>query len=491
MKTTHTITTALVATLAAATACTEGPTGARNAGTRPDIWPDYVGVTIPRSIAPLNFALKSDDATLIEATASAPDGFSIKALGEEANFDLDEWRDLLNHCPGGDSIMVRVVGKHADGWRAYDPFGICVSGDSLAANHLTYRRIRPGYEIWSHIGIYQRDLTSFGETPIIENTEVPNTCMNCHSARQCSADEYLFHVRGKDGGTLLVRNGKMEALNTATPQTIGSVTYPAWHPDGRYIAFSANTTRQSFHQATDKRLEVFDVASDIVMYDTETHNLILTPLLNKTDSCWETFPCFGADGKELYFCAAAPKRMPVEVRDMKYSIKKIAFDAANGQWGDTIVDVFGIDSLTTTLPRISPDGRHLMFTTCNYGTFPIWHKEADLWILDLQTGKAHPLAGLNSDDTESFHNWSPDSRWVVFSSRRDDGLFTRLYIAHISPDGRASKPFLLPQESPKEYYGRMMDSYNVPDFSVAEVKLDAKRAANMMMSEERTQVKGE
>lgn len=110
-----------------------------------------------------------------------------------------------------------------------------------------------------------------------------------------------------------------------------------------------------------------------------------------------------------------------------------------------------------------------MFTTCDYGTFPIWHSEADLWMMDMNTGEARPVDELNSGEAESFHNWA-DSRWVVFSSRRGDGLFTRLYIAHISPDGKASKPFLLPQIDPKRYYREMMYSYNVPDFSTGKVE---------------------
>lgn len=476
------------ALIALLTACAERPHDARQVGTRPDIWPDYAGVTIPKGIAPLCFAMADDEATAMEAKVTAPDGTTATANGREANFDIDEWRKVLAHCAGGDSISVSVAAKYADGWRAFEPFAICVSGDTLASQGLTYRLIRPGYEVYSKMGLYWRDLASFREEAIIENTEVPNSCVNCHTQRRGAEADFLFHVRGKDGGTLLSRGGRVEILNTPTSKTIGALTYPAWHPGGRVIAFSANTTRQSFHQGSDKRLEVFDVASDIVAYDSETNNLIITPLLNQTDSCWETFPCFSADGRGLYYCAARPAAMPSEVRGVRYGLMKIGFDAERMAWGERVDTVLSLDSLSISLPRTSPDGRFLMFTACDYGTFPIWHKEADLWLLDIATGRARPLSEVNSGEAESFHEWSTDSRWVVFASRRGDGLFTRLYMAHVGEDGRATKPFLLPQRDPKEYYRELMMSYNVPGFADIKPELDAKSAARRLMDGGRKQV---
>lgn len=471
----------------ALTACSEHPQNAKIVDTEPAIWPDYAGVTIPQGVAPLNFAM-ADDAALVEAKVSAPSGKSTTACGDEANFDIDQWRTILSECKGGDSLIVTVSAKYADGWRTFRPFSIYVSGDSLSATGLTYRRIAPGYEVYSKMGIYYRDLSTFKETVIMENTEVPNSCVNCHTARRGTSGDFMFHVRGANGGTLLSTNGKLEILNTPTPQTIGALTYPAWHPDGRHIAFSANTTRQSFHQGSDKRLEVFDVASDIVVYDTELNKLIITPLLNNTDSCWETFPYFSADGGELYYCSTTPRQMPSEVRDVRYSLRKVAFDAARGVIGDSLVNVLTLDSLSISFPRTSPDGRFLMFTACDYGTFPIWHREADLWLLDLGSGEARPMDEINSGEAESFHEWSTNSRWVIFSSRRGDGLYTRLYLCHVDTAGRASKPFLLPQISPKEYYDEMMQSYNVPSFADTKVELDAKGAANRLTSGKRVQV---
>ena len=92
----------------------------------------------------------------------------------------------------------------------------------------------------------------------------------------------------------------------------------------------------------------------------------------------------------------------------------------------------------------------------------------------------------NSDDTDSWHNWSADSHWFVFTSRRDDGLHTRLYIASVDDEGRVSKPFMLPQKNPWKYYDRLLQSYNTPDFTARQVEFDARQAGIEILSDKRT-----
>ena len=122
---------------------------------------------------------------------------------------------------------------------------------------------------------------------------------------------------------------------------------------------------------------------------------------------------------------------------------------------------------SVSFPRISIDG-FLMFTLTDYGTFPIWHDEADLWMLDLKAGDTSPCTILNSDKAESYHCWSSNGRWVVFGSRRLDGRYTRLYFSHFDGKGQFTKPFLLPQKHPKDNILRMK-SYNIPEFVKGEV----------------------
>ena len=43
---------------------------------------------------------------------------------------------------------------------------------------------------------------------------------------------------------------------------------------------------------------------------------------------------------------------------------------------------------------------------------------------------------------------SPDGRWIVYQSRRRDDNYTRLYFSYFDREGRAHKPFEMPQADP-------------------------------------------
>lgn len=163
--------------------------------------------------------------------------------------------------------------------------------------------------------------------------------------------------------------------------------------------------------------------------------------------------------------------MPAEYDKVRYHICRVAFDVGKGTLLLPVDTVVRADSLSYTFPRISPDGRFLMYTETAYGQFPIWHKDAEIRMLELETHQPVDMTSLNSADTESYHSWSSQSDWVVFSSRRDNGLYTLPYICRIEVDGHPAKPFLLPQEDP-EKYDYQLYSYNLPELVTGEVTLD-------------------
>ncbi len=121
-----------------------------------------------------------------------------------------------------------------------------------------------------------------------------------------------------------------------------------------------------------------------------------------------------------------------------------------------------ISGKSSSFPRISPDGNYLLCTVHNYGTFPIWHPEADLCLVDLATGKSEIPERVNSDETDSYHSWAKNNRWIIFSSRRFDGQYTKLYISYFNKEGQFQKAFLIPQRSP-EFYKSFFFSYNRPE----------------------------
>ena len=465
---------------------TETVSDAKQENVLPDIYPDYLGVTIPVNVAPLNFNLTDEKALRIDALITDRHGHNLHSQGEETvDFDLDDWHTLLTHN-SGDSLIVTVSAKYADGWHTYLPFPIYVSPDSIDYG-ICFRLIAPGYEVWSKMGIYERDLSSFDEHPLIENTQFEG-CVNCHSFNRGNPADLSLHIRGPHGATLLRQNGgPLAAYNTKTDQTLGFCVYPYWHPSGRYIAYSTNATSQLFHNADPNRIEVFDTASDLQVYDVEKNELLLSPII-KQDSVYETFPVFSADGRSLYFCAAnAIPEGSHQLDSIHYNLCRIDFDPATGNFGsriDTIVNAKALNK-SVSFPRPSYDGRFLCYTLADYGQFSIWHHEADLYLLDLTTGESRPMTGANSEDTESFHNWSTNSRWLVLSSRRDDGLFTRPYFCHVDGKGIVTKAFMLPQRNPRRFYRNRFLSFNVPDFIIRPTCFDGRQASRIINEKSR------
>lgn len=259
--------------------------------------------------------------------------------------------------------------------------------------------------------------------------------------------------------------------------------YPFWHPSGNYIAYSVNNIRQVFHETKDKRVEVIDSESDLIVYDVNNNETLYCDNIMTKDH-FETFPSFSPDGKKLYFCAAEAKQMPMQYKDIRYNLCSIDFDPETGTFDNVVDTLFNAAAIkkSITFPRPSPDGKHIMFTLVDYGNFSIWHPEADLYLYDVASGETRPLETANSNDTESYHSWSSNSHWFVFSSRRINGLYTRPYISHIDENGNESKPFLLPQKNP-DYYEELLFSYNIPEFINQKVDLDVRTVEHLANTE--------
>lgn len=433
---------------------------------QPVLFPDYTDVTIPSNIAPLNFKIQNPHTEAFVVFSIGERKIQVKEKNGQFRIPASSWKKLLNEA-GGKAVRVNLYAKDKE-WVAYPAFSFFIAPEPMDS-YLAYRLIEPGYELWNQMGIYQRNLEDYEQSPIMENKFSGQNCMNCHSFCMQNPDKMLFHMRDKYSGTYLINGDKIEKLNTKTDQTLSPLVYPSWHPSGRYVAFSVNQTSQSFHSNDRNRVEVFDRQSDVVVYDVEKHQIVSTPSL-RTEEAFETFPTFSPDGKTLYFCTAKARPMPQEFSEVKYNLCSIAFDPDTRQFGSRIDTLYNaeVNGKSVSFPRVSPDGKFLLYTLSGYGNFSIWHKDADLYLLDIESGASRPLHNANSTDTESYHSWSSNSRWIVFSSRRIDGLYTRPYFAYIDEQGNASKPFLLPQKD-TEFYHRSMKSYNIPEFITGKV----------------------
>jgi hypothetical protein len=451
--------------------CSQGPiVPSGSLEEEPDIYPDYKEVTIPPNIAPLDFCVNEPHGEVSLMISGGDASIYVKG-SSDGNFEIpmSRWKKLLASQKGSE-LEFTVFEKRDGKWWSFKPFRMHVAEEEVDP-YLAYRLIPPEYAMWRPMGIYQRNLETFEQSPIMENKITDEGCMNCHSFPNQNPRKMMFHMRAKHAGTFLMQDGKMEKLNTKTPETISAFVYPYWHPSENYIAFTVTKSAQSFFMNHPNRIEYVDTLSDVVVYDIRRHEAFSSPLI-KSEERFETFPSFSPDGKTLFFCTSkAVGPMPEHYKDAHYSLCSIAFDAESRTFGNQVDTVFNAgDSLSGCLPRVSPDGRYLAFARQQFGHLAIWHNDSDLWIIDLQNGEAEPLTEANSARAESYHSWSHNSRWLVFGSRRGDGLYTRPYFTYIDADGHARKPFLLPQRNPRKYYDGLFFSYNIPELITGKVK---------------------
>lgn len=458
----------------------EVPSQFAETNTEASVYPDYKDIVVPPNIAPLNFICRDSVATAYVAQLKGGGQELIAGASEDGVIELDTtgWRALLTANKGSD-ISVDVYAKHPDGWVHFNPYKISVAEEPIDA-YVSYRLIEPGYELYRQLGIYQRNLTTFKEVPIYENNRAyadgDNHCINCHNFRMNSAESMLFHVRSNHSGTIIVQNGKAHKIQLKDSTIITSGVYPSWHPTENLVAFSTNRTGQAFHVYHPEKLEVMDEKSDLLLYDV-TKNEVSHIIRGQYDL--ETFPCWAPDGRTLYYCTSNIKplldmslpdtlitqQLLIKFDSIRYNLMSIPFDPATRSFGkpQMVVNAAAEDK-SISVPRVSPDGRYILYTKGDYGQFHIWHKSSDLWVKDLQTDSCYALTEANSPDVDSFHSWSSNGRWFVFSSRRMDGNYTRLFIAYFDKQGKAHKAFVIPQEDP-EWNILLLKSYNVPELS--------------------------
>ncbi len=411
----------------------------------PPIYPDYCEVTVPVNIAPLNFMIR--DGEIISVTREAV----------------------------GDTIIVEVKAKVNGKNISYRPFHIYVSPDSID-KYLSYREIEPGYEVWDNVKITQRNVENFDETTLSKGSLCKNGCMNCHTYNK--KGQSFFHLRTEDGGTILNDHGRLRKIETRTPLSSGPAVYGDLDNTGRYGIFTSNTIIPALHAIPKNRLEVYDTEAELLLIDFQANTI--RKVIPTDSTTLVTFPTFTPDGRKIIFCEARRNDSNL----LRYSILAIDFDPESGATGDTITTIWDAEkyNLSASFPKVSPDGKWLLFTTSADGTFPIWRREADLAMMNMETGERVDISNVNSSLSDTYHSWSSNSQWFVFASKRDDGVYGKPYFVHVSDDGTTSKPLLLPQKNPEKYDNTLI-SYNIPELSPISTNFNAFDIAKILSTE--------
>ncbi len=477
----------------AAYALTQLPAGAkvtidqpRPVGRPPRIRPDYQGAVIPPNIAPLNF-LVQEDGSLYYVKISSKQGKPVEVVSKSPKILIPEgpWHRLLS-MNRQEQLAFDVFVKDKDGrWNAFSTLANTVAQEPID-NYLVYRKIHPAHGVWSDMGIYQRNLQTFDEAVILDNSYFKRGCLNCHAFCNNRTDRMLIGIRSEKYGSsaILTEDGAVTNIQT-------KFGYTTWHPGGRLAAYSINYVGQFFHSARDEVRDVIDLDSFVAYYSLDSRQVKTSPDLARKDRL-ETYPAWSPDGRFLYFCSAPiwwqdrKKMIPENYYQTKYDLLRISYDIHTDTWG-TLETILSADDtgLSVLEPRISPDGRWLLFCMCSYGCFPVYQQTSDLYLMDLraaQTGQyKYRRLDINSDQSESWHSWSSNSRWIAFSSKRDYGVFTRSYLSYVDREGKVYKPLLMPQKDP-EFYDSCLETYSVPELVTEPVKVTGEKLGRAVRS---------
>lgn len=437
----------------------------------PRIRPDYTEIVIPPNIAPLNFVV-GEDGRRFAVRIHGPSGNPIEIAGRSAAIVIPRrpWRSLLEANRGRDlewEVFAETDGK----WRRYQTIVNRVAEHEIDG-HIVYRLVGPIHSGWSEVAIWQRNLETYEESPVIDGCSFENGCVNCHSFAANDPSRMLVGMRSDPFGsaTLLAENGQVTKLATR-------FGYTAWHPSARIAVYSSNMTRQFFHDTGPELRDVIDMKSTLAYFCPDTRESRSVPGASDERQL-ATYPAWSPDGKSLYYCRApmlwtekdgVPPERHAEV---KYSLMRMSYDLDTDRWAaPEMVLSAEKTGRSILLPRVSPDGKFLLFCMCAYGCFPVYQPTSDLYLMDLATGQ-YSQCPINSPFSESWHSWSSNSRWIAFSSKRCGGTFTRCFLSYVDETGKTHKPLIVPREDP-EFYDSFLKTVSVPELVTGAVPIGA------------------
>ncbi|MCF7973822.1 MAG: hypothetical protein K9N55_08410 [Phycisphaerae bacterium] len=456
--------------------------------------PDYSHAVIPPNIAPLNFSIL-EPGLLYCARIFSAQGEPIEIFSQKSCIQIPQaaWHNLLKNNVGQALHMDIFVKREDHQWRRFQTISHEIAREAIDG-FLVYRKMHPTHlRVKGRIGIYCRDLSNYKESIVLDGMSYENGCVNCHSFCQQNPDNMLLGARSdKYGvGTLLVEDGVARKIDT-------KFGYTSWHPSARLAVYSINKLPMFYHSSRNEPRDTVDLNSLLACYHNDTKTVVIEPKLAQKEYL-ENWPVWSGDGKYLYFCRA-PKPWsddtpspPAQFDQIKYDLVRIAYDLQTNTWGDIEIVLSSRETgKSVGMPRCSPDGRWLTFCLFDYGYLPTWQENSDLYLMDLKTsGDAVPgyrRLEINSPKSESWLTWSSNSRWIVFSSKRLHGVFTRLFISYVDQRGKVHKPVVLPQQDPT-FYESCLLSFNTAELVIKAPHVTGERLAKVFRSKEKISVR--
>ncbi len=466
------------------TGCSGSPNlrSATQSDRAPRIDPDYTSLVIPPNIAPLNFRILEDGCDyVVRISSDAGEQVDIPCSDGTCRLPIATWRRFLQ-ASRGKRLYFDVFAQRDDGsWIQFRRIANSVAQEPIDS-HIVYRLLTPNKSRTSIRGIFQRDLESFRESALVTKRDGTFTCFNCHSFHQHDPDRFLFHVRQKNAGMMLVTDGTIRKINTRQEPAFRPLAYTSWHPGGRHVAGTCNMFISHF--PSNARLYYFEAIEkrgDLMVYDIQENTLSSTEAVFGHEFI-ETHPCWSPDGDYIYYARgkSTPVTTPDDWAESRFDLMRIACNVDTNTWGaPETVKAYSEIGQSCAFPRVSPCGKYVLHILSDKSTYPIHQKSSDVYLLELASSKHRRLDTACSDFAESYPRWSSNGRWFIFVSNRRDGISALPYLAYFDTAGKCHKAFVLPQKDPA-FFDTFIETYNVVELVRSRVSTSAFKLAQGM-----------
>jgi Flp pilus assembly protein TadD len=313
------------------------------------------------------------------------------------------------------------------------------------------------------------------------------TCANCHSI---SRDGKTLGIdvdgpQNDKGLYALIPLKKVSAISndyvirwsaytdTGAPKRFGFMSQVS--PDGQYVITSIDVPGTRGPRMIDRIYQglydfwgfgqvFYPTRGILAWYSKTTQKLQPLPGADDPDyvqTCafWspdQSFIVFArAKGRDPYPPGEPPAKFANDPNEtqIQYDLYRIPFNEGKGGQPERIVGA-SENGMSNNFPKVSPDGKWIVWVQNKSGL--LMRPDSKLYIVPSTGGEARPLRS-NLKTMNSWHSFSPNGRWLVFSSKTPS-FYTRLYLTHIDPDGTSSPA--IPIEDPTA----ANRAVNIPEF---------------------------
>jgi tetratricopeptide (TPR) repeat protein len=289
------------------------------------------------------------------------------------------------------------------------------------------------------------------------------TCANCHSASD-DGKTFGMDLDGPDGDkgayaladlkeTTVLDNAQVLSWNAFPGKppdrfTLGFLARVS--PDGKHVVATVNDALYVRNFNDYRILQVFYPTRGILaVWSRETGRIEALP--GADDPAYvHCNAVWSPDGKWLVFARAAARdpydrgRPPATYAGdpnetpIRFDLYRIPFNGGKGGKAEPVRGA-SANGFSNAFPKITPDGKWIVWTRARNGL--LLRPDGRLWIVPAEGGEPRELA-CNTKLMNSWHSFSPNGRWLVFSSKQNTP-YTEMFLTHLDEAGNASPPILI------------------------------------------------